>query len=209
MRIFDIFKNINRDDDEIVISSDQPYIVTHSCIDGLQSYRTFTEPLKFDGIRKLNLSSKVAYEEENDYIIIFFLPAPDIIEKIHEIRRNPVHCMFSVWIWFDDGSFVINFPNCCDFDVYAKEGIIWCPITLDETGFDSEEKRLKEKYPEKGEICQFMLDKLSRHKIVEIEPKLVMEPEDFDGEPIAIKNDTIKIFKKAFDVINNYISNIN
>ena len=213
MSIFDFFKNRNKikkdNDDEIQISSDKPYIVTDSCDDDIQSFRTYTEPLKFDGIRKIALSAKIMYEEGNDWTIVFFLPASDIIEKIREIRRNPRQCMFCVWIWFDDGSFVINFPSYCDLDVYADEGIIWCPVTLGETGFDSEEKRLNEKYRDKGEICRFMLEKLSRHQIVEIEPKLVMEPEDFDGEPITVENDTIKIFQKAFDAINSYINNIN
>lgn len=117
--------------------------------------------------------------------------------------------MFCVWIWFDDGTFVINFPSYCNLDIYAKDGIIWCPIALDETGFHSEEKILKERYPEKGGIERFMLEKISKHRIVEIEPKLVMEPEDFDGEPISIENDTTKIFQKAFDVINSYIFDIN
>ena len=151
MSILDFFKKKNKTSnnnaDEVFISSDKPYIVAEGCTDDLQSFRTYTERLKFQGLLKLELSCKVFYEEENGWVIEFFLPAPDIIEKVQEIRRNPKPCMFSVWIWFEDGTFDINFPSCCDLDVYAKEGIIWCPITLSETGFDSEEKKLKEKYP--------------------------------------------------------------
>ncbi|MDE6193866.1 MAG: hypothetical protein K2M83_07760 [Muribaculaceae bacterium] len=213
MSILDFFKKKNKTSnnnaDEVFISSDKPYIVAEGCTDDLQSFRTYTERLKFQGLLKLELSCKVFYEEENGWVIEFFLPAPDIIEKVQEIRRNPKPCMFSVWIWFEDGTFDINFPSCCDLDVYAKEGIIWCPITLSETGFDSEEKKLKEKYPTKEDIERFMLEKISKHRIVEIEPKLVMESEDFDGEPILIENDTTKIFKKAFDAINSYFFAIN
>lgn len=211
MSIFDFFKNKtkNNNGDEIFISSDKPYIVTDGCVDDLQSFRTYTERLKFKGLLELDLSCKVIFEEETGWIIVFFLPAPDIIEKVQEIRRNPKHCLFCVWIWFYDGTFVINFPSYCDLDVYAKEGIIWCPIALDETGFDSEEKNLKERYPEKRDIERFMLEKLSKHRIVEIEPKLVMEPEDFDGKPVSVENDTITIFKKAFDAINSYTQAIN
>ena len=66
MSIFDFFKNRNKikkdNDDEIQISSDKPYIVTDSCDDDIQSFRTYTEPLKFDGLRKIALSANIMYE---------------------------------------------------------------------------------------------------------------------------------------------------
>ena len=82
-----------------------------------------------------------------------------------------------------------------DFDPNGE--IIWCHIVLGKTGFDSEAKKLQERYATEGEISRFIIDKLINHDIIEIEPKIVTESQTFEGASIKLYSPTTVPFKKA------------
>lgn len=196
MGLFSFFKR-NKVEEGFQLDSRQPYKVICDDDEGVTSYRTFTEQLRMGSDREVRLPVKFIYDADNLYQMILYFPAKDIVEKIKERRANPVPCLVSVWIWFDDGSFIINFPEECDMDFDPNGEIIWCHIVLGKTGFDSEAKKLQERYATEGEISRFIIDKLINHDIIEIEPKIVTESQTFEGASIKLYSPTTVPFKKA------------
>ena len=196
MGLFSFFKR-NKVEEGFQLDSRQPYKVICGDDEGVTSYRTFTEQLRMGSDREVRLPVKFVYDADNLYQMILYFPAKDIVEKIKELRANPVPCLVSVWIWFDDGSFIINFPEECDMDFDPNGEIIWCHIVLGKTGFDSEAKKLQERYATEGEISRFIIDKLINHDIIEIEPKIVFESQTFDGAGIKLHSPTTVPFRQA------------
>ena len=190
------------DTEKIRLSSRNPYVVGSSEEDGVRWYRTFLPEFEWEVEGKVyKLPVKLGYDSTNLYELIFYLPTRDIIDRIHQIRENPEICYISLWIWFDDDSFIINIPDECNLDM-DPDGLVGSYlIKLGDTGFDSEENKLEDRFQNKDEICRFVIDKLRSHRIVKIQPTIITESDEIEGNSVGCQSDTVNLISRGFDVI--------
>ena len=93
-------------------------------------------------------------DKRNLYSLELYLPDASTVEMLKSLPENTT-VMISLWLFLDDGSFFIIFPD--EVNPYFDENrmITFYRISFSRAGFHSERKNLKDVFTSE-EICNFL-----------------------------------------------------
>lgn len=204
MSILDYFrrKGIDKQNYELVVSSDKPYQTGVTDEEGIICHKTFTPPLNMVAGEEYHLPVKVCFDKRNLYSLELYLPDASTVEMLKSLPENTT-VMISLWLFLDDGSFFIIFPD--EVNPYFDENkiITLYHVSFSKAGFHSGRKNLKDNFtPE--EICDFIRKELTTHNIIEIQPRILGTTDDgVDCRSIEISSPTAEYIAKAIESIHN------
>lgn len=204
MRILDYFKRkgIDKRNYDLVVTSDKPYQTGVTDKDGIICHKTFTPPLNMVAGEEYHLPVKVSFDKRNLYSLELYLPDASTVEMLKSLPENTT-VMISLWLFLDDGSFFIIFPD--EVNPYFDENrmITFYRISFSRAGFHSERKNLKDVFTSE-EICNFLREELTTHDIVEIQPRILGTTDDgVDCRSIEISSPTAEYIARAIESIHN------